>query len=115
MSVEARLLRWRKRSVGKFTSNNAPKYIYSKLNCEKHDDVTTDSSLGEDDFENDSDEIEIGSSSADEQSAEVHEENIRTQFLLGLMDEHGNPVGGEAPDHAATLDRSVSGRRFILG
>ena len=114
VSVEARLLRWRKRSGGKFTTNNAPKYIYSELYCEKHDDATADFSLGEDSSEEDFDEIR--SNGAEEQSAEVHEENIRTQFLLGLVDEHGNPVGGEAPgDHAATLDRPVSGRRFILG
>jgi hypothetical protein len=116
VSVESRLLRWRKRSAEKFTSANAPKYVFTELyedsGEEDNIDDTSDNSVSlgdeDDDEENDGKEKK--------ESDEVHEEeNIRTQFLLGLVDEHGNPVGAEeSQENRDQAEQSRLARRFIL-
>jgi hypothetical protein len=69
-------------------------------------------SLGEDCSDEEPDD-----DSDEKESAENHEEHLRTQFLLGLVDQHGNPVGGETETegHQHAVERPISGRRFILG
>lgn len=111
VSVESRLLRWRKRSAEKFAApNNGPKYVFTEL-YEDEEDEASDNSVsigGEDSGE------EAGGDS--KESAEVHEEeNIRTQFLLGLVDEHGNPIGGEAQGNEDAEEPPISVRSFIMG
>ena len=118
VSVESRLLRWRKRSADKFAAaKNGPNYVFSKLYEEGSViSETADGSAGEDETDDYSDEEQ--SSVTKEETAEVHEETLRTQFLLGLVDEHGNPVGDVtdlAQDHQNAADQSVSATKFILG
>jgi hypothetical protein len=116
VSVESRLLRWRKRSAQKFApASNGPNYVFTKL--------YEDSGEGDDETSNNS--VSLGGEGSDDEStendfnekenAENHEENLRTQFLLGLVDEHGNPVGGENEGIQHVVERPISGRRFILG
>lgn len=119
VSVESRLLRWRKRSADKFApAKNGPNYVFSKLDEEESvSDEAEDCSSSEeetDDYHSDEDE----SGDKEEETPEVHEETLRTQFLLGLVDEHGNPVGDvsdSAQNNHNASDQSVSARRFILG
>lgn len=117
VSVESRLLRWRKRSAEKFAAaSNGPNYVFTELyedsGDEEGDDGTVDNSvsLGEKDGDEETD------GEKKEESDEVHEEeNLRTQFLLGLVDEHGNPIGEETQVNQRVEERPVTGRRFILG
>ena len=41
-------------------------------------------------------------SGGEDNSGEVAEDNLRTQFLLGLLDEHGNPIGGDDDEAGST-------------
>eukprot|EP00578_Thalassiosira_sp_NH16_P021382 CAMPEP_0181099756 /NCGR_PEP_ID=MMETSP1071-20121207/12826_1 /TAXON_ID=35127 /ORGANISM="Thalassiosira sp., Strain NH16" /LENGTH=1332 /DNA_ID=CAMNT_0023182433 /DNA_START=29 /DNA_END=4027 /DNA_ORIENTATION=+ len=118
VSIESRLLRWRKRSVDEnmAATGDGTNYIFSQLDSDVDDgcDETMDVKDGEEyKHEEDDDKID-GDGEVD--SPELAEDNLRTQFLLGLIDEDGNPTG-EAPNnggypHAA--EARASARRFVL-
>ena len=57
------------------------------------------------------------SSGTNEQSAGAVEEDLRTQFLLGLIDENGNPTlqnESQVADNPARAAFWVSGSRFVV-
>lgn len=128
VSVESRLLFWRKRSTEKMAAvgddlNQDSNYVFADPNFdEEEEDSDADEEYNDDAAMADSAADENNDSMNDEDSVEVGEDNMRTQFLLGLVDEDGNPtVGVEGGDHANGADQHdstsamASARRFVLG
>jgi len=126
VSVESRLLRWRNRAATRLSEAcpyaSPTKYVFKEmfekeeeeLDADDEDDVMDvmeeggDANKGEDDIGEEEDDVE---------------DNRRTEFLLGLIDEHGNPMG--AADNSSDDDdddddrryednRKIAARRFIL-
>ena len=123
VSVESRLLKWRRRSTEKIAAltNKNTNYVFSRLYGDEdiEDDGYDDADIHRVSMsgdEKEGEECDEGETAdEEEQSAEAGEENLRTQFLLGLVNEDGNPRNEDidADDYVA-IDRSVSARRFIL-
>lgn len=112
VSVESRLLCWRNRAAARMadaSQNTGAHYVFKDL-FEEDGDAT-----GEDD-EASVDAGKIG------ESEEGLEENRRNEFLLGLIDEQGRPIGvedgvanDETDDGSREDSRKVSARKFVLG
>ena len=102
VTVESRLLFWRKRSEEKTSrEGNSTNYVYTQLFEEEEDD-------------SDNDDIDLTSSEtidgamdrardgtmdeedAEEASEEPADDNLRTRFLLGLVDTNGNSTTRDA-------------------
>eukprot|EP00586_Coscinodiscus_wailesii_P023355 CAMPEP_0172520966 /NCGR_PEP_ID=MMETSP1066-20121228/292304_1 /TAXON_ID=671091 /ORGANISM="Coscinodiscus wailesii, Strain CCMP2513" /LENGTH=217 /DNA_ID=CAMNT_0013303797 /DNA_START=57 /DNA_END=710 /DNA_ORIENTATION=- len=121
VSVESRLLRWRKRSVDdKMTSaNGSTNYVFSQLHEEEGDDLDEESvdamelESGEK-IEGDEDGADKdGGSVGEDDGTELAEDSLCTQFLLGLVDEDGNPTRG-APNngsHRGGVSETVASSR----
>ena len=111
VSVESRLLVWRRRSAEKMTSEsneNDAQFVYNNK-------------LFENDLLEDADEESLQSNDEDEGNSvgkEVEdsveaEDNMRTQFLLGLVDEEGTRVANMS-NYDDAQQQPISARRFIL-
>ena len=101
-------------------------YVFSQLLGEDGED--TDARNADDDgtFEEIYDEEEEGEDEEDSNENEINEDvakdsveggedSMRTQFLLGLVDEDGNPTLPNLADNQVGRDDGVvSARRFIL-
>lgn len=119
VSVESRLLCWRKRAqrqVGDAGAN--ANYVFTEL-FEKDQDMSE--SDGDDDDDGDGEGMidEAGSNEGNDDDEEANvDDSRRTQFLLGLIDENGNPVeddDDDGPDRRKSDDdRKPAARRFIL-
>ena len=107
VTVEQRLLRWRRRAVEKLAAAEpgGTNYVFSPLFEEGEsedgsdtgdaDEMSVESVEDRDEDEDDEeDDRKMSANGEDvEDSAKVAEEdNLRTQFLLGLVDEDGNPI-----------------------
>ena len=115
VSVESRLLVWRRRSAEKMSSESNDNDVQ----------FTYDNKLFENDFVEDADEESLQSADEDEEgnivgkeADDTTEDNLRTQFLLGLVDEEGARVAGMSHnDNAEQQQRQqqqITARRFIL-
>ncbi len=122
VSVESRLLTWRNRAAAKMTdggdSPSKAKYVFAQLydKEEEEEDSDDESMMGEEGGGAKEGEKDEGNG----EEGQTAEENRRTQFLLGLIDEHGNPTGvgndvTGADSDDDDEDRKISARRFILG
>ena len=102
VTVESRLLRWRRRSTENMAEANKT-YVFSQLyedegDEEKYADDASMDSLDDEEMK----ESGKSNSGGEDNSGEVAEDNLRTQFLLGLLDEHGNPIGGDDDEAGST-------------
>ena len=111
VSVESRLLVWRRRSAEKISSrgNDDAHFIYNDRLFEDGSEESDEESLqsGDDDSER--------RVSNDKEADVTVEDDMRTKFLLGLVDEDGNPTASKVGDDPADYDsQKISARRFIL-
>ena len=116
VTVERRLLEWRKRAANKMAdtlTSSGANYVFTELFDEEESD--------DEDSDEDIDMVDLRSSDetdGDEGDAETTEDRRRTQFLLGLVDADGNPIGPNEDEDEATEDRDddrkISVRRFVL-
>jgi len=102
VSVESRLLFWRKRSTKSMARvGSSTNYVYTQL-CEEEEE------------DSDDDNADLVSSASvsgkdeEESSEESAEDNLQTQFLLGLVDKYGNPTTrNENISQSAALPRDM--------
>lgn len=117
VTVESRLLKWRKRSVDKLAEVcSGMEYQFLEDEGEESDDDMDEDSTNycsDVDREEGDDEDETKSDQENDQS-EVGEDRLRTQFLLGLIDENGNPTTTNNGRNAGVAVDVASARRFIL-
>lgn len=116
VTVESRLLEWRKRAANKMAdtlTSSGANYVFTELFDEEESD--------DEDSDEDIDMVDLRSSDetdGDEGDAETTEDRRRTQFLLGLVDADGNPIGPNEDEDETTEDRDddrkISVRRFVL-
>ena len=126
VTVESRLLEWRKRAASKMAGTSAESnatYVFTELfDEEDSDDESSDDGvidMTEEGLSDDaSGEEDNEKSAGDTESSEDHR---RTKFLLGLEDADGKPIGthddDEGDDNAggdSDNDRNISARRFVL-
>ncbi len=114
VSVESRLLVWRRRSAEKMSSERNDNDVQ----------FTYDNKLFENDFLDNADDESLRSTDEDEEGNSVgkkadegSEDNLRTQFLLGLVDEEGTRVTNTSHYNSAEQQQQqqqISARRFIL-
>ena len=101
VTVESRLLAWRRRSAEKLVAESgtsSSNYIFSQLDKDDEDsepsdteDMTESSSEEEEDErEEEEDQDEESKNGSEEEPTE--EDTLRTQFLLGLVDQDGNAL-----------------------
>ena len=97
VSVESRLLEWRKKAAKEITtsgSSNSTNYVFTPLfDDEGEDDSDSEDEMVCDDEPDSGSEEEEGNSNRED--AQTDEDNRRTRFLLGLIDADGNPIGVE--------------------
>jgi len=124
VTVESRLLRWRKRSMDEkmAAAGDGTNYVFSQLFEEEGEDSAEDEgyddTLDEEAGGGYKDEGDDDKSNSDHEGdlPELAEDNLRTQFLLGLVDEDGNPTG-ESPSirgRGEAAQAMASARRFVL-
>lgn len=121
VSVESRLLRWRNRSVDDKMA--AAGNTFSQLFEEEGEDSDADDGYNDTlnmemrgDSKNDDNDESNSEGDRDGDSSELAEDNLRTQFLLGLVDEDGNPTG-EVPTVGGrqdAVDAMAPARRFVM-
>ncbi|KAL7547448.1 hypothetical protein ACHAWF_010744 [Thalassiosira exigua] len=97
VSVESRLLCWRQRAEERMADVGRSNYVFKELFEEENDvsdveDDIVDLLKEEEDYKAEKGNSEGG------QNESTTEDCRRTQFLLGLVDEQGNPIGVEAKE-----------------
>jgi len=121
VSVESRLLEWRKRAANKITAtptNSGANYVFTELFEEDSDDEDSDDGIDMVDLRSSDETSGEEGNEKPEGDAETSQDHRRTQFLLGLVDADGNPIGPNANDEETAEDddgdRKISARRFVL-
>mmetsp|Transcript_40151 Transcript_40151/g.82611 ORF Transcript_40151/g.82611 Transcript_40151/m.82611 type:complete len:886 (+) Transcript_40151:499-3156(+) len=97
VSVESRLLEWRKKAAEEITtsgSSNSTNYVFTQLfDDEGEDDSDSEDEMVSDDPPDSGSKKDEGNSNREE--SQTDEDNRRTRFLLGLIDADGSPIGVE--------------------